>query len=197
MKPLFLGAHAATDFLNTTLLQDEAPIELIGDGHAFVEWLVAAQLLEPSTARKLERTLGAKALDAAAAEARKIRKWVADWLSRWSTAPNSDYGTELHRLNELLRRAKTYQEVTVTAAGLQRIAHERIESADELIVPVAKQIALLFTTEDPAMLKRCAGASCTVWFVDRTKAHRRMFCSATACGNRAKVAAFRKRQRST
>ena len=51
---------------------------------------------------------------------------------------------------------------------------------------------------DPALLKACAGADCTLWFLDRTKAHRRMFCSATACGNRAKVAAFRRRaQRAT
>jgi predicted RNA-binding Zn ribbon-like protein len=44
-------------------------------------------------------------------------------------------------------------------------------------------------------VKRCEGAECTLWFVDRTKAHRRRFCSATACGNRDKVAAFRARQR--
>jgi predicted RNA-binding Zn ribbon-like protein len=45
------------------------------------------------------------------------------------------------------------------------------------------------------VLKWGAGAGCTLWFVDRTKAHRRIFCSATTCGNRAKVAAFRQRQR--
>ena len=47
----------------------------------------------------------------------------------------------------------------------------------------------------PALIKRCAGTDCSLWFVDRTKAHGRMFCSAAACGNRAKVAAFRQRQR--
>jgi predicted RNA-binding Zn ribbon-like protein len=196
VKPLFLGAHPAADFLNTTLVQDEAPVELIGDGQAFIAWLVAAQLLDASAARKLERSFGVKALDEAAAEARKIRKWAAGWLSRWSAEPDGDYGTELRRLNELLLRAKTYREVAVSSEGLQLIKHDRIESANELIVLVAEQIALLVTTESPALLKRCAGPSCVLWFVDRTKAHRRLFCSAAICGNRAKVAAFRERQRS-
>jgi predicted RNA-binding Zn ribbon-like protein len=59
------------------------------------------------------------------------------------------------------------------------------------------QIASLVATEPPALVKRCAGPGCILWFVDRTKAHRRVFCSATVCGNRAKVAAFRERQRGT
>lgn len=196
VKPLFLGAHPAADFLNTTLVQDEAPVELIGDGLAFVAWLVAAQLLDASVARKFERSFGAKALDEAAAEARKIRTWAAAWLSRWSAEPDGDYGAEVRRLNELLQRAKTYSEVAVSSVGLQLIKHDRIESANELIVLVAEQIALLVTTENPTLLKRCAGPSCVLWFVDRTKAHRRLFCSAAICGNRAKVAAFRERQRS-
>jgi predicted RNA-binding Zn ribbon-like protein len=195
MEPLFLGAHPAADFLNTTLLQNGAPVELIGSGREFIEWLVAAQLLDGAVARKLERSLGTKALDAAAAEARRLRKWATDWLSRWISAPRGDFTAEVERLNELLQRAKTYSEVVSTRDGLQLSEHERIGSASELIVRVAKQIALLITIEDPRLLKRCAGSSCTLWFLDRTKAHRRLFCSPTACGNRAKVAAFRERQR--
>jgi predicted RNA-binding Zn ribbon-like protein len=71
----------------------------------------------------------------------------------------------------------------------------RIESADALAAVVAAQIASFVATEQPGLVKRCVGPGCTLWFVDRTKRHSRLFCSATACGNRAKVAAFRERQR--
>src|SRR5688572_30838025 len=82
--------------------------------------------------------------------------------------------------------------------GFQVTERWRIDSADELIAVVAAQIASLVATEQPALVKRCAAPACTLWFVDRTKAHSRLFCSATACGNRAKVvAAFRERQRGT
>jgi len=70
-----------------------------------------------------------------------------------------------------------------------------MDSADELIVLVATQVAFLIATEQPELVKHCAGTGCTLWFLDRTKAHGRLFCSAAVCGNRAKVAAFRERQR--
>jgi predicted RNA-binding Zn ribbon-like protein len=98
-------------------------------------------------------------------------------------------------LNRTLERARRYRQVVAAASGLQLRELDRIESADDLLAIVAAQIAALVANEDPALVKRCAGAGCSLWFVDRTKAHGRIFCSAAACGNRAKVAAFRERQR--
>ena len=103
----------------------------------------------------------------------------------------------VRRLNHLLARPKCYPEMVITKNGIQVTERWRIDSAEELIAVVAAQIGLLFATEQPALVKRCAGPGCTLWFVDRTKAHSRLFCSATVCGNRAKVAAFRERQRGT
>lgn len=195
MKPLFLGSHPAMDFLNTTLAPEGLPIESIGEGRSFVEWLVNAGLLETAEASKVKRRFSAGALDAAAAEARRIREWTGDWISRWRDAPGGDYEKELHRLNGLLLRARCYREVVAAKEGLRITELCRIESAEELIALVAAQVALLITTEQPALVKHCAGPGCTLVFLDRTKAHRRLFCSAAACGNRAKVAAFRERQR--
>lgn len=87
--------------------------------------------------------------------------------------------------------------MVITKGGFHVTEQWRIDSADELIAVVAAQIASLVATEQPTLVKRCAGHGCTLWFVDRTKAHGRLFCSATVCGNRAKVAAFRERQRDT
>ena len=64
-----------------------------------------------------------------------------------------------------------------------------------ILALIASHVATLITHESPDLLKTCTGPDCTLWFIDRTKAHRRMFCSAAGCGNRAKVAAFRERQR--
>lgn len=195
MNPLFVGSHPAMDFLNTTLAPQGMSIELIGGGLSFVDWLVSAGLLEAEEASKVKRRFGVKALNAAAAEARGVREWVGDWISRWRDAPDANYEAELRRLNGLLQRAKCYREVVATGDGLQIIDLCRIESAEELIALVAAQVALLIAIEQPVLVKRCTGQACTLWFLDKTKAHRRLFCSATACGNRAKVAAFRERQR--
>lgn len=196
MKPIFVGSHQALDFLNTFMTPYEEQIETIGDGRAFLEWLVAAEMLDETTAAKLLRRFGIKALDAAAAEARKVREWARSWLARWRTALDADYTEEIAVLNKLLARETSKREVVMGDEGFTLVERPHVDSADALLGLVAAQIAALITTEQASLVKSCAGHQCSLWFLDRTKAHRRMFCSASACGNRAKVAAFRERQRS-
>jgi predicted RNA-binding Zn ribbon-like protein len=195
MEPLFLGGHPAVDFLNTAFRPQGRPIEVLTDGAAFVDWLVAARLLDATTAAKLKRRYGGKPLDTVAAEARKLREWARDWLDRWHDADVGSYAGEVRRLNELLEGAKREREVVAGRESLQLHERLRIETPDELLTLLAEQIALLLTHEQPSLVKHCGGSGCTLSFLDRTKAHKRVFCSAQTCGNRAKVAAFRERQR--
>jgi predicted RNA-binding Zn ribbon-like protein len=195
MKPLFLGGQPAIDFLNTAMTPDGVAVETIPDGRAFLEWLVGAGLLSESEASKLSRRFGAKGLDTAATEARKVREWARDWVVRWRVRPAAAYGDEIATLNKLLAREASTHELVATREGLKLEERPQLESAPALISLVAMQLAALLTTENAALIRDCAGTGCTLTFIDRTKAHRRMFCSAAACGNRAKVAAFRSRQR--
>jgi predicted RNA-binding Zn ribbon-like protein len=195
MDPLFIGSHPAIDFLNTALAPDGQQIETIGDGRAYLDWFVGAGLLTEAEAARLRRRFRARALDEAAVEARKVREWARAWLTRWRAAPRGDYAEELAVLNKLLARDARRHEVIATEEGLSIVDQLRIDSVETLLGLIAMQIAALITQEDPSLVRNCAGAACTLWFLDRTKAHRRLFCSPATCGNRAKVAAFRKRQR--
>jgi predicted RNA-binding Zn ribbon-like protein len=195
MEPLFIGSHPAIDFLNTALTPNGEQIELIGDGRSYLAWLVAAKLLDDEQAAKLLRRMGVKGADAAAAQARALREWARSWLARWRAAPRRDYSDEIERLNEYLAGEITRREVVRGDDGLELITRAQVESADALLALLANEIADLITQEDGSLLKSCSGAGCTLWFLDRTKAHRRVFCSTATCGNRAKVAAFRNRQR--
>jgi predicted RNA-binding Zn ribbon-like protein len=195
MKPIFLGSHPAIDFLNTALAPDGQPIETIGDGRAWLDWLVGAGLLDKAQAAKLARRFGADALDESAAEARRIREWARGWLVRWRASPKAAYREEVAALNKLLARG-TYSR-HVTAAGGKLMVDElpRIETPGMLVALAAAALAALIAKEQPSLVRECAGSACTLWFLDRSKAHSRQFCSPAACGNRAKVAAFRGRQR--
>ena len=197
MEALFIAGHPALDLLNTRPTPRGVAEELIGDGRAFARWLEKAGLLGDESAAKLERRLGGAALDAAATEARKLREWSRDWLLRRQEAPRRDYEAERRRLNRMLEGARSWRELVETPDGLRLVERPRLEAAEDLIGFLAAQIGALVAGEPTALVKRCAGADCTLWFVDRTKAHGRRFCSAAACGNRAKVAAFRERQRKT
>lgn len=195
MEPLFLGSHPAIDFLNTSFSPQGVAAEVIGDGESFLRWMVAAGLVDASTAGSIRRGYSRATLDAIAADARKLRAWASGWIDRWSRRPLDAYHTELRRLNGLLQHGHSYSEVVRAEGSMKIVRREHISDAEELLALVAAQIALLIAHEDPRLVRRCAGASCTLRFLDRTKAHRRVFCSAAACGNRAKVAAFRNRQR--
>lgn len=195
MEPLFLASHPALDFLNTRPTPRGEPVELIGDATSYAAWLERARLLHDTTALQLRRRFGGEALDRAAAEARDLREWARDWIAGWREAPGEPWKAELRRLNLLLARASCYREVVAAKDGFQVAERWRIEAAEELIAVVAATFGSLVSTEQPGLVKQCAGPGCTLWFVDRTKAHSRLFCSAAACGNRAKVAAYRERRR--
>lgn len=197
-QSLFLAGHPALDFLNSAYAPGGQLIETIGDGRALLDWMVAAQLLSEDQALSLARRFGRKALDTTAAEARTVREWARTWLSAWRASPARDHSDEVAMLNKLLARERRGRELVAAKRRLQLLERPHFADAGALLAPIALELARLVTHEDPALVKSCAGAACTLWFLDRTKAHRRMFCSATACGNRAKVAAFRRRvQRAT
>jgi predicted RNA-binding Zn ribbon-like protein len=195
---VFLAGHPALDFLNSAYAPGGRLIETIGDGRALLDWMVAAELLSEAEAATLARRFGRKALDATAEEARSVREWARTWLTAWRASPGRDHSDEIAVLNKLLARETRGHELVAAKRRLQLLGRPHFTDAAALLAPIALELARLVTHEDPALVRACAGADCTLWFLDRTKAHRRMFCSAAACGNRAKVAAFRRRaQRAT
>lgn len=193
---IFLAGHPAIDFLNSAYAPGGQQVETIVDGRALLDWMVSAKLVSEEQSAALQRRFTRKALDAAAQEARAVREWARTWLAAWRVNPARDYSDEIAVLNKLLAREDRERELVVVKRRLSLLDRPRFADANALLAPIAVEIARLVTQEDPSLVKACAGADCTLWFLDRTKAHRRVFCSASACGNRAKVAAFRIRQRS-
>jgi predicted RNA-binding Zn ribbon-like protein len=68
-------------------------------------------------------------------------------------------------------------------------------SPEQLLAPLAEAAAEFLATADFSLVRACEGRACILWFYDRTKSHRRRWCSMQVCGNRHKVETFRERQR--
>ena len=97
-------------------------------------------------------------------------------------------------LNRFLAEAPSHAALTTDNARKTRVA--RIygkETVEAFLAPVAEAIADLLANGDFDLVRHCEGKACVMWFYDRTKGHRRRWCTSTGCGNRAKVAAFRAR----
>ena len=69
------------------------------------------------------------------------------------------------------------------------------QDARSLLSSVARDAIDVLGGPRAARLKRCEGSRCALLFVDTSRAGRRRWCSMERCGNRAKVAAHRRRRK--
>ncbi len=52
----------------------------------------------------------------------------------------------------------------------------------------------LLVEGDFELVRNCEHPDCILWFYDRTRSHKRRWCSMATCGNRYKAARFRERR---
>jgi predicted RNA-binding Zn ribbon-like protein len=67
--------------------------------------------------------------------------------------------------------------------------------AGALVVTLAREAVQLFGSEAAGLIRQCESPTCTLYFIDASRKGGRRWCSMSACGNKAKVAGFRRRER--
>lgn len=188
---IFVGGHPAIDFANTLLSPPGPGIDFLHAWPDVIDWLAEAKI---STDVRL---------DVSAARRPEALKSVLELRRDWkrvlgSLVAGGKVSDEfLTRLNGLLV-AESFREV-LQRAGKKRFHLVRSTSelqGDALArANLARQIALFLAEANPSYLRRCANtSSCILYFYDTTKNHRRQWCSVATCGNRHRVAEFRRRQ---
>lgn len=141
-------------------------------------WLVAAGLADHapastaedlSAARELRETLFALAV--ARAEGRALPEAPREVLNALAAhAPATPW---------------------LDASGVTRLSG----NARALLTGVAREAIDLLGGPDAGRIRQCQGRTCAILFLDTSRKGDRRWCSMSACGNRAKVAAFRDRER--
>jgi len=179
----FVGDHVAINFINTRRMLEGVLIDTLQSDENVIAWMRIMNIRLPllrkplrpkallRTARNL-RTLALRAM-----EQRKAGKHV-----------------RLDGLNTFLADASSRLQLRARERrlDLQRVYLGR--NARQYLAPVAEAIADLLANADFDLVRHCEGEKCILWFYDRTKAHRRRWCTAGGCGSRARVAAFRARR---
>ncbi len=196
--PAILIADApGLDFLNSIATPVDTPVDWIGDGDGLLAWLEQAQLVPREVLANLRREAMPGELDRVAAQARDLREWFRGFVgAHRGRALQPEAVAELAPLNRLLERDEAYGVVTAgSGSALELRNTRRWKSPEALLLPIGLALARLVTEEDFAQVKACEGPACTLLFADHTRAHNRRWCSMELCGNRAKQAAHRARQR--
>jgi predicted RNA-binding Zn ribbon-like protein len=189
---LLLGAHPAIDFANTFLPPPGQNVEFLQSWQDLLDWLKEAKLSDGQN------------LDVPQSAAAQALETVRDLRFSWKTALEQIMAGQnvapqfIKQLNRFLA-AETFSEALY--GGAERSFHLcRLRSLpkgkDLALAILARSIAEFLTTADFKYLNHCANTeSCCIIFYDTTKNHRRQWCSNSMCGNRYKVAEFRRRQR--
>jgi predicted RNA-binding Zn ribbon-like protein len=188
---VFVGEHPAVDFANTVVVSNGDLEDLLGSWSDLVRWLSQSGLsTHPS-------------LDISASRSREALKRVLELREAWKEqlaqiiAGNKVSEKFLEWLNRLLE-GETFHETlhwdVVNGFSLVRSVSQ-LEGEKLALAIFARQIALFLVEANLSYLRRCANTtSCVLYFYDTTKNHRRQWCSVASCGNRHKVAQFRRRQ---
>lgn len=193
----FIGNLLCVDLVNTEVVRQGAPLDLLGGTDALLRWARAAGIVDEEAARRLPAdwrasrdaarlladTKALRALLRAAFEAMTTRRPLpADLVPAINHALAA--GASTLRLE---RRGTAYATV-----------REVIDpSPAALLAPIAESAAWLLEHGEAALLRKCENGACVRFFYDTTKNRRRRWCSMDACGSRAKAAAYYRRHKST
>ena len=188
---IFVGDHPAIDFANTLSMFQGQLTEHFRVWADVLAWLSLAGLstdpaLQIPTFRSAEAVKSVVQLR---------RAWKAELDELVAGRKVSD--NFIKQLNHLLAEdifRETLHRSGKTGFQLGRSASQL--SGERLALAIlSRQIAHFLAEANFDYLHRCANTtSCVLYFYDTTKNHRRQWCSTAVCGNRHKVAAFRKRQ---
>jgi len=182
------GGHPALDFVNTL---DErplpAPIEHLETYADLVRFAEVAKLISPAQARHL----GKRSAPDVVRRARKLREACFDILAARHHRKTID-PVAVSAITSAIRDAHAAQ--TLRPANGHAIARHDWTSPHAPLVPLhacALAIEELLTGADAALVRKCGAADCAVYFIDKSKAGRRHWCSMANCGNREKQRRWR------
>jgi len=202
MPALFLADSLGLDFLNSVATPVDTPIDWLEDGEGLLSWLRQAHLVPEEVLRSARERAIPGEMDRLAGQARALREWFRTFVREHKGRPlqPSDL-MALDPLNALLKRDERYEEVVAEPSGESTVfalaQKRRWNSSDALLLPIAEAMARLVCDEDFSHVKACEGPTCTLLFADHTRGHARRWCSMALCGNRAKQAAHRLRQKTS
>ncbi|MGF6094088.1 CGNR zinc finger domain-containing protein [Pseudomonas sp. 18175] len=184
LEPYVLADDPVLDMLNTCANVDGAPFEFWQDDGDVERWLIRLGWVTQDAIPAFE---GGALLATAKALREVIRVVVAQRKAGEQGDPTG--------LNGFLRKAVSHPQLAWPAPGEVRLVRQRkLQTPEQFLAPIAEAAAVLLVEGDFNLIRTCEHPECVLWFYDRTKAHKRRWCSMALCGNRHKVAEFRKRQ---
>jgi predicted RNA-binding Zn ribbon-like protein len=173
------------DFANTLHGPGGDSVDDLADASGLGAWLAAHGLTPTAAPSGLERSLPAFHV---------LRTLVRDTTSRL-VEDRRPSAAQVRRLNRVLRDGLHYHQLQANGDGTRFTVGQVGDELDQARAAIAGSLAHFVAEHDVDRLRICAADDCRWRFTDRSPAGRRRWCDMRTCGNRAKVARHRARQR--
>ena len=193
-KFLWLGNDPAIDFANTEIVQDGQTVDLLEKPDDLLDWMADAEMLSSRALKDAKRALSQPQLQKAltrACEYRRVLKAALENLRQHKHIYTDR--AAIAETNRLLACPRTTFTLSAVERSLQLRHNWAVTEPDDLSRPIALAFALLLTTQDAGRIRKCQNPDCVLFFLDTSKSGTRAWCSMEICGNKLRVAAFRKR----
>jgi predicted RNA-binding Zn ribbon-like protein len=180
-EPQVIADHSALDLMNTVAIVDGKLVDFFQTDSDVVRWLIRTGFADRPTVPQ------SGLLEAAKALRETIRALVTQRKNGVQADPTA--------LNGFLAEARSYSQLVWDEGETPQVERRwEQHTPGQLLAPLAEAGAELLSAVDFDLVRSCGNPECVRWFYDRTKSHRRRWCSMAVCGNRHKVAAFRRRR---
>jgi predicted RNA-binding Zn ribbon-like protein len=189
---LFLANQPCLDFINTDLVMNGQPTDLLSSFQDLAAWFVQAGLLTEKDAAQIEG--GSRDAMETLKEAKAFRRTMRDMAERLAARKPVPQAA-LDLINQLLRHRVGYAQVIRRSGMFERRYEAGFEDANHVLGLLAEAASDLLCACDLSLVKQCQNPACVLFFYDTTKNHARHWCSMDLCGNRSKVAAHYRRHR--
>lgn len=191
----FSGGALCLDFVNTLGDRPRAAEEHLQGWRDLVSWGLQAGVISGRDASRLRAACEDRpvAADRAFARALALREHLYRIFS--SLAAGRSPGSEdFAALNAALAEAMAHSRIDVRDGGFVWAWAGNGSHLARILWPVLQSSANLLTSSEVPDVRECASDVCSWLFVDRSRTHRRRWCSMKTCGNRDKVRRFYERQ---
>jgi predicted RNA-binding Zn ribbon-like protein len=177
---VYVSGRRSLDFAGTMKHRNSSREELLTESKLLSDWAVQAGLVDTAIAVTDDELASAIELREA------IYRTVCARLEE-----RRAHAADVDLLNDQATRPQ------LTPRLLRTGATRREGTAAQLLASLAADLLDLMAGPDIENVKRCSDPDCTRLYLDSSRAKNRHWCGMGTCGNKAKVKAFRERQRAS
>jgi predicted RNA-binding Zn ribbon-like protein len=185
------------DFLNTDDTDSGFPVERLPTLDSALDWFVGRGVIHTEGADRVRRQAAdqKESMTRDLARIHRVRTALRE-VARAITEHRAPKASSLDTINRALHARQVIE--LVSAPDGCTVDHRHVgDPIDDALARLSDPLVMELTDGHPARIKICASDTCDWIFYDASSTSRRRWCDMSTCGNRAKAARHRARERAS